>query len=117
MDINKYPKAKDILRKYIKDRLEIFIETLPDAKGIGTDFLSQEVIDETINYTLDSNLRKYYDFLDGNGIILSVFKDGKYFKYTIECEKSSESRGEFFSRIDAENVGFDDAFKTLNNGY
>ena len=85
----KYPKARELLSKYLSGRAE---------------------------YCFEWNTRALYDFFDEQGIYISLHHLEDEFVYEIEDGKDLNSSGEYEStRTEAETRAFEKAFEILEN--
>lgn len=107
MDISKFPKSKELLRKDTVDSLTLFVAAFPVGSGFDKEFITDELIDNTQRATLENNPRHLYDFFDKNGIIIGIYPSWKFGINDIEYDPETRTRTEI------EALAFEKAFELL----
>lgn len=109
MDITKFPKSKELFKKETIEALNLFISSFPVGTGFDKEFITEDVIEKTQQATLENNPRHLFDFFDKQNIFLNIEGKEKSWDWII----GGASGIGFESRIEAENEGFESAFKIL----
>ena len=108
MDINIYPKCKELLRKDTIEALKIFLASFPVEAGFEKDFITDELIDSSQKAIVENNPRHLFDFFDKNGIEIEIYKG---WKFNIDMEYDEEYK----TRSECEKAAFTKAFEKLES--
>lgn len=102
-----HPKSFDLYKTYLKTAM------INNSKGKNVpDELLQSVLSENIiELSMGKNPRGFYDFLDDQNIIVSVWKPGDFWNYRVEDKLPMEGSGR--SRKECEEKAFLEAFNRL----
>lgn len=109
MDLNIYPKCKELLRKDTMEMLQLFVASFPVGEDFNKDFITDDLIDSAQKAMLENNPRHLFDFFDKNNLTVEI--TGKW-KYYVEGEKSLTL---YNSRTECEKAAFTQAFKELES--
>ena len=114
-----YGKAATVVKAYY---LEKFLESMvtTDVPENFKDFAKEHGIDnDTIAKMIDSMPRALFDVFDSNSVYIEILvdltKDDALFSYVIDGDMMGNVEGILYnSRIEAEKVAIEEAFKVLN---
>jgi hypothetical protein len=104
MDINKYPKSKELLRNQSREGFRVFLSSFPGGGSVEVD----KYVDEWMAVLLENNLRGLYDFFDKNNIFLLINRENGLWTSTVGDAKVTAA-----NRSKAEEEGFINCFEIL----
>ena len=114
MDLNIYPKSKELLRQDTIKALQLFVGSFPIGAGFDKEFITDELVDTSLKATLENNPRHLIDFFINYNIQIGVIPVNKN-----EYSGSIYYNFEFIysyvdtNRVKLENLLFLDSFKLL----
>lgn len=121
MDINlsEFPKTREKIREVVKAQLVAIqaemLKQIPKEMEFEIPEIIPQQVDLTIEYLLKNNFRFLYDVFDKENVILQIIHEVTSWVAEVEDEEENTdfSKRGFNSRIEAENAGFIECFKIL----
>lgn len=116
-----YPKSHKVLLEFIKKYLDGFQKSMVGQVGVDTEFpeVDDAIAEQATQALITLYKRMLYDFFDENEVYISLEYIGdenlseNYWCSTINAEEDRNYFGD--NRIEAEELGFERAFKTLED--
>lgn len=120
IELKNYPKSSIKLKEFVKEMLENFqklaLGAIPQGQEYEIPKIEDGILEPMMESLVNNQKRMLYDFMDLNEIYINTeyYDSTGDFGWNIQFnEKVESSKKEHNTRIEAENEGFIECFKIL----